>query len=232
MKMLDELRARLTPKTPAERERLKRIAVYTVLCLSCLVCIRLIFAPSGDDDAVKGKANTELPDGTTDGMPETKIEAYRQDEDAKERASRQANLVRISESLDTIQQPQNDTVPDEIRTRLTLTNRHRHRCRTSISLKHRKPICRWRSCRNASPNWRCSSHSRTTVRPPLMRWNCLNAHTSSRRSIWATAIMAAIHNLRHNKKKKAKGMCSLWRRSAAMSFPHCRQHLQGLSTLR
>ncbi|WP_288083908.1 conjugative transposon protein TraM [Xylanibacter rodentium] len=114
MKMLDELRARLTPKTPAERERLKRIAVYTVLCLSCLVCIWLIFAPSGDDDAVKGKANTELPDGTTDGMPETKIEAYRQDEDAKERASRQANLVQISESLDTIQQPQNDTVPDEI----------------------------------------------------------------------------------------------------------------------
>lgn len=114
MKMLDELRARLTPKTPAERERLKRIAVYTVLCLSCLVCIWLIFAPGGDDETAKGKANTELPDGTTDGMPETKIEAYQQDEDAKERASRQANLVQISESLDTIQQPQNDTVPDAI----------------------------------------------------------------------------------------------------------------------
>lgn len=114
MKMLDELRARLTPKTPAERERLKRVAVYTVLCLSCLVCIWLIFAPGGDDETAKGKANTELPDGTTDGMPETKIEAYRQDEDAKERASRQANLVQISESLDTIQQPQTDTVPDEI----------------------------------------------------------------------------------------------------------------------
>lgn len=112
--MLDELRARLTPKTPAERERLKRIAVYTVLCLSCLVCIWLIFAPGGDDETAKGKANTELPDGTTDGMPETKIEAYQQDEDAKERASRQANLVQISESLDTIQQPQNDTVPDAI----------------------------------------------------------------------------------------------------------------------
>lgn len=114
MKLFDELRARLTPKTPAERERLKKIAVYTVLCLSCLVCIWLIFAPGGDDETAKGKANTELPDGTTDGMPETKIEAYRQDEDAKERASRQANLVQISESLDTIQPPQPDTVPDEI----------------------------------------------------------------------------------------------------------------------
>jgi conjugative transposon TraM protein len=114
MKMLDELRARLTPKTPAERERLKRIAVYTVLCLSCLVCIWLIFAPGGDDETAKGKANTELPDGTTDGMPQTKIQAYQQDEDAKERASQQANLVQLSESLDTIQKPQTDTVPDAI----------------------------------------------------------------------------------------------------------------------
>lgn len=114
MKMLDELRARLSPKTPAERERLKRIAVYTVLCLSCLVCIWLIFAPSGDDETTKGKANTELPDGTTDGMPDTKIQAYQQEEDARERASQQANLVQLSESLDTIRQPQTDTVPDAI----------------------------------------------------------------------------------------------------------------------
>lgn len=113
MKMLDELRAKLTPKTPAERERLKRIAVYTVLCLSCLVCIWLIFAPSGDDETAKGKANTELPDGTTDGMPDTKIQAYQQEEDARERASQQANLVQLSESLDTIQQPA-ETVPDAI----------------------------------------------------------------------------------------------------------------------
>ncbi|WP_301381363.1 MULTISPECIES: conjugative transposon protein TraM [Muribaculaceae] len=115
MKMLDDLRARLTPKTPAERERLKRIAVYTVLCLSCLVCIWLIFAPSGDDDAVKGKANTELPDGTTEGMPDTKIKAYEQAADAEQRASQQDNLVHLSESLDTIRQSA-DTVPDEIQT--------------------------------------------------------------------------------------------------------------------
>lgn len=113
MKLIDDLKSRLAPKTPAERERLKRIAVYTVLCLSCLVCIWLIFAPSGDDETAKGKANTELPDGTTDGMPDTKIQAYQQEEDARERASQQANLVQLSESLDTIQQPA-ETVPDAI----------------------------------------------------------------------------------------------------------------------
>lgn len=114
--MLADLRAKLTPKTPAERERLKRIAVYTVLCLSCLVCIWLIFASSGDDDAVKGKANTELPDGTTEGMPDTKIKAYEQEAEAEQRASQQDHLVQLSESLDTIRQPQTDTALDEIQT--------------------------------------------------------------------------------------------------------------------
>lgn len=114
MNLIEDLKAKLTPKTPAERERVKKIAVYTVLCLSCLVCIWLIFAPSGDDDAVKGKANTELPDGTTDGIPDTKIKAYEQAEDAEQRASQQDNLVHLSESLDTIQPPQTATVPDEI----------------------------------------------------------------------------------------------------------------------
>lgn len=113
MKLIDDLKSRLAPKTPAERERLKRIAVYTVLCLSCLVCIWLIFAPSGDDETAKGKANTELPDGTTDGMPDTKIEAYQKDEDAKDRASQQEHLIQLSESLDTIQQPA-ETEPDAI----------------------------------------------------------------------------------------------------------------------
>ena len=86
-----------------------------MLCLSCLVCIWLIFAPSGDDDAVKGKANTELPGGTTEGMPDTKIKAYEQEADAEQRASQQDNLVHLSESLDTIRQSA-DTVPDEIQT--------------------------------------------------------------------------------------------------------------------
>lgn len=98
--MLDNLLNHLTPKTPAERERIKKIVVYTVLCLSCLVCIWLIFSPGSDDETAKGKANTELPDGTTQGMPETKIKAYEQQANDEKRAEQQANLIQISESLD------------------------------------------------------------------------------------------------------------------------------------
>lgn len=112
MSMLDDLRNRFTPKTPAERERLKKIAVYTVLCLSCLVCIWLIFAPSGDD-TVKGKANTELPDGTSDGMPDTKIKAYEQEDHAKKHEEQQENLIRISETLDSVK-TDTVTMTDEI----------------------------------------------------------------------------------------------------------------------
>ena len=92
MKSLDDLKAKLTPKTPAERERLKRLAVYTLLTLSCLVCLWLIFAPSGEEETVKGKANTELPDGTTEGMPESKIAAYEQEAMKKEKAQSDSTI--------------------------------------------------------------------------------------------------------------------------------------------
>ena len=96
MKLLDDLKAKLTPKTPAEREQLKRLAVYTLLTLSCLVCIWLIFAPSDEDDTVKGKANTELPDGTTEGMPKTKIAAYEQEDMQKEKAQSDSAINAVS----------------------------------------------------------------------------------------------------------------------------------------
>ena len=114
MKLIDELMNRLTPKTPADRERVKKIAVYTVLCLSCLVCIWLIFAPSGDDETVAGKANTELPDGTTNGMPDSKIAAYQQDAQNKEKATRQAQLESISATLDTVATQSTTDMPDAI----------------------------------------------------------------------------------------------------------------------
>lgn len=114
MKLIDELRNRLTPKTPADRERVKKIAVYTVLCLSCLVCIWLIFAPSGDDEAVAGKANTELPDGTTDGIPDSKIAAYQQAAQNKEKETRQAQLESISATLDTVATQPTTDMPDAI----------------------------------------------------------------------------------------------------------------------
>lgn len=114
MKLLDNLKAKLTPKTPAERERLKRLAVYTLLTLSCLVCLWLIFAPSGDDQTVKGKANTELPDGTTDGMPETKLAAYEQEAMKKEKAQSDSTINAVTLQLDTVTAPSQPAVPDEI----------------------------------------------------------------------------------------------------------------------
>ena len=114
MKLLDDLKARLTPKTPAERERLKRLVVYTLLTLSCLVCLWLIFAPSGDDQTVKGKANTELPDGTTDGMPETKLAAYEQEAMKKEKAQNDSTINAVTLQLDTVTTPAEPAVPDEI----------------------------------------------------------------------------------------------------------------------
>lgn len=114
MKLLDNLKARFTPKTSAERERLKRITVYTLLILSCLVCFWIIFAPSGDDDAVKGKANMELPDQTSAGMPDTKLKAYEQEAAQKDKARNDSTANAVSLQLDTITAPAEPTVPDEI----------------------------------------------------------------------------------------------------------------------
>lgn len=114
MKLLDDLKTKLTPKTPAERERLKRLAVYTLLTLSCLVCLWFIFAPSGEEETVKGKANTELPDGTTEGMPESKIAAYEQEAMKKEKAQSDSTISAVTLQLDTVTAPAEPAVPDEI----------------------------------------------------------------------------------------------------------------------
>lgn len=114
MKLLDNLKARFAPKTPAEKERLKRIAVYTLLILSCLVCFWIIFAPSGEDDAAKGKANMELPDQTSAGMPDTKLKAYEQEAAQKDKAHNDSTINAVSLQLDTVTAPAEPTVPDEI----------------------------------------------------------------------------------------------------------------------
>ena len=114
MKLLDNLKARFAPKTPAEKERLKRITVYTLLILSCLVCFWIIFAPSGDDDAVKGKANMELPDQTSAGMPDTKLKAYEQEAAQKDKARNDSTINAVTLQLDTVTAPAEPTLPDEI----------------------------------------------------------------------------------------------------------------------
>ena len=114
MKLLDNLKARFAPKTPAERERLKRLTVYTLLILSCLVCFWIIFAPSGDDDTVKGKANMELPDQTSAGMPDTKLKAYEQEAAQKDKARNDSTINAVTLQLDTVTAPAEPTLPDEI----------------------------------------------------------------------------------------------------------------------
>lgn len=114
MKLLDDLKAKLTPKTPAERERLKKIGVYTVLCLSCLVCIWLIFAPSGEDEAKAGKANMELPDQTSEGLPESKIKAYEQAQANADKAKSDSTINAVSLQLDTVSNAPSQSEVDKI----------------------------------------------------------------------------------------------------------------------
>ena len=114
MKFLDDLKTKFTPKTVAERERLKRLTVYTLLILSFLVCLWIIFAPSGDDEVAKGKANMELPDQTSAGMPDTKLKAYEQEAAQKDKSRNDSTINAVSLQLDTVTAPATPTVPDEI----------------------------------------------------------------------------------------------------------------------
>ena len=114
MKFLDDLKAKFTPKTVAERERLKRLTVYTLLILSFLVCLWIIFAPSSEDEAAKGKANMELPDQTSAGMPDTKLKAYEQEQAQKEKSRNDSTINAVSLQLDTVTAPATPTIPDEI----------------------------------------------------------------------------------------------------------------------
>ena len=114
MKLLDDPKAKFAPKTPAEKERMKRLTVYTLLILSCLVCFWIIFAPSGEDDAAKGKANMELPDQTSAGMPDTKLKAYEQEAAQKDKAHNDSTINAVTLQLDTVTAPSESAVPDEI----------------------------------------------------------------------------------------------------------------------
>ena len=114
MKFLDDLKTKFTPKTVAERERLKRHTVYTLLILSFLVCLWIIFAPSGEDESAKGKANMELPDQTSAGMPDTKLKAYEQEAAQKDKSRNDSTINAVSLQFDTVTSPATPTVPDEI----------------------------------------------------------------------------------------------------------------------
>lgn len=114
MSWIDDLKAKLAPKTPAEKERLKRIAVYTVLVLSCIVCLWLIFSPSTDDEEVSGKANTELPEDSSEAIPESKMQVYEQQDLANKNNAQRAQLDSLKMTLDSVSNQQPQTTTDEI----------------------------------------------------------------------------------------------------------------------
>ncbi len=224
MKLIDELRNRLTPKTPADRERVKKIAVYTVLCLSCLVCIWLIFAPSGDDEAVAGKANTELPDGTTDGIPDSKIAAYQQAAQNKEKETRQAQLESISATLDTVATQSTTDMPDAIQSSADAYQQAQASLQDfyiSEPSGEAQQVAELQEriaeleMQQAMPDY---NHKSPDEMELLERSYQLAAN------IWAMATVAITSLHSRRRKKKANAMSCPLHRSAAMSF-HRSDHL-------
>ena len=114
MKWLDDLKARLKPKNTAEREKMKKyLVVFPLMFISCIASIWLIFAPGEDDGKTNGGANTELPDGSTEGIEGNKIAAYEAQEHLEETEQRNAQAVQLEAVTDSIAVPQ-DTVSNEV----------------------------------------------------------------------------------------------------------------------
>ena len=114
MKWLDDLKARLKPKNTAEREKMKKyLVVFPLMFISCIACIWLIFAPGEDDKRNNGGANTELPDGSTEGIEGSKIAAYEAQAHLEETEQRNTQAVQLEAVIDSVVTPQ-DTVPNEV----------------------------------------------------------------------------------------------------------------------
>ena len=114
MNWLDDLKARLKPKNTAEREKMKKyLVVFPLMFISCIASIWLIFAPGEDDGKTNGGANTELPDGSTEGIEGNKIAAYEAQAHLEETEQRNAQAVQLEAVTDSITAPQ-DTVSDEV----------------------------------------------------------------------------------------------------------------------
>ena len=114
MKWLDDLKARLKPKNTAEREKMKKyLVVFPLMFISCIASIWLIFAPGEDDGKTNGGANTELPDGSTEGIEGNKIAAYEAQAHLEETEQRNVQAVQLEAVTDSITAPQ-DTVSNEV----------------------------------------------------------------------------------------------------------------------
>lgn len=114
MKLIEDLKAKLKPKNAAEKEKMKKyLIVFPLMFLSCIACLWLIFSPSSDDDSSRGRANTELPDGSSEEMHERKIEAYEAEALEAEHDQRAVDAASLESVADTISS-QPDSVSSEI----------------------------------------------------------------------------------------------------------------------
>ena len=104
----------LMGRTPQDKERVKRLIVYTLLCLSCVACLWLIFSPSGEDEQVAGKANMEIPEGTTEGIPGSKIEVYQQADLNRKKASQDSTATAMQEMADSVNLAREAAAENEI----------------------------------------------------------------------------------------------------------------------
>ena len=78
-----------------------------------MASIWLIFAPGEEDGKTNGGANTELPDGSTEGIEGNKIAAYEAQAHLEETEQRNAQAVQLEAVTDSIAAPQ-DTVSNEV----------------------------------------------------------------------------------------------------------------------
>ncbi len=114
MKWLDDIKTRLKPKNTAEREKMKKyLVVFPLMFISCIASIWLIFASGEDDGKTNGGANTELPDGSTEGIEGNKIAAYEAQAHLEETEQRNAQAVQLEAVTDSITASQ-DTVSNEV----------------------------------------------------------------------------------------------------------------------
>ena len=104
----------LMGKTPQDKERGKRLIVYTLLCLSCVACLWLIFSPSGEDEMAAGKANMEIPEGTTEGLPDSKIAAYQQEDLSRDKAIQDSTATAMQQMADSAKVAREAAADDEI----------------------------------------------------------------------------------------------------------------------
>ena len=114
MTWFNDLKARLKPKNAAEREKMKKyLVVFPLMFISCIASIWLIFAPGEDDAQTNGGANTELPDGSTEGIEGNKIAAYEAQAHLEETEQRNAQAIQLDSVIDSVATPQ-DTVSNEV----------------------------------------------------------------------------------------------------------------------